>query len=524
MEGLLIAAELARLAPRLPVERLAWRFFDDATLVLPLVPSDALWIVLHPSAPRAVLGEMPSDSQGPSTSFARALHARASGPLVGVEQFALDRRFVLRFGASDGFVPVAGIDLMIELTGRNANALLLDADERIVAVHREVGAARNRHRQLLAGLPYRPPPPYDKLDPRATDERVLASALRGRPLNRAFGRIDGVGTVLTRAWAHLAGVDPAAALEGAALDAAVDALARLVADPAGAVAEADAERAAPLDPASQRARTRREALEASARRALASRRTLLERRLADTEKALAAADDAARLRSEGDLLLAHAHALPPRGNERVTLEGFDGDAIEVRLDPAIDVAANARKRYEQARKREARAERALEQHDRVRREHDEVLAAEAGLGEASEETLHALGPDSARPAVRRESVPGIRVIGPHGFEIVIGRSARENDVVTFRIGRSDDLWLHAQGYHGAHVVIRARGQEVPFDTVLFAAQLAAGHSDAGGSDNVPVDYTHKKHVWRSKGAPAGAVSFAQQKTVYVTPLRRSQVE
>jgi predicted ribosome quality control (RQC) complex YloA/Tae2 family protein len=90
------------------------------------------------------------------------------------------------------------------------------------------------------------------------------------------------------------------------------------------------------------------------------------------------------------------------------------------------------------------------------------------------------------------------------------------------MARSRDLWLHVQGYHGSHVIVRAENREVPFETVLFAAKLAAGHSQARQSDNVPVDYTLKKNVWKVKGAPAGAVNFTQQKTVYVTPNRNPQ--
>jgi predicted ribosome quality control (RQC) complex YloA/Tae2 family protein len=124
---------------------------------------------------------------------------------------------------------------------------------------------------------------------------------------------------------------------------------------------------------------------------------------------------------------------------------------------------------------------------------------------------------------RRDAAPGLRVRDPRGFEVVIGRSARENDLVTFKVARSEDVWLHAQGYHGAHVVVRAEGREVPYDTIRFAAELAAGHSEAGQGDNVPVDYAVRKDVWRRKGMPPGAVHYTRQKTVFVTPRRRSEV-
>ena len=94
-----------------------------------------------------------------------------------------------------------------------------------------------------------------------------------------------------------------------------------------------------------------------------------------------------------------------------------------------------------------------------------------------------------------------------------------SDLVTFGVARSRDLWLHAQGYRGAHVVVRSGGRQVPFDTVLFAARLAAGFSEARGSSNVPVDYTERRHVWRVKGGAPGAVNYTQQKTVDVEPAR-----
>jgi predicted ribosome quality control (RQC) complex YloA/Tae2 family protein len=422
----------------------------------------------------------------------------------------------LRFAASDGFVPIPATTLVVELTGRNANALLLDEERRITALHREVPLSRNRHRQLLPGLLYRPPPPYDKLDPRDAPPALVASALRGRPLAHAFRLLDGVGVSLARAWAELAGVDPEAPLDGAPLEAAVAALPLLVADPERALTTAGV--TVEID----RPEARRRALEGAVRGALLDRRGLLLRRLAESERALSAADDAEALRSEGDLLLARAPAVP-RGVDSVVVEGFAGDPVTLTLDPRLDAAGNARRRYDAARRREARAERALAQHGATEAELASLDAELAALSQASDEALAALLPERKRGGAARAGPPGLRVEGPHGFEVVIGRSARENDLVTFRVGRSEDLWLHAQGYRGAHVIVRSEGREVPFDTVLFAAQLAAGHSEALQGDNVPVDYTLRKHVWRRKGAAAGAVSFTRQKTVYVTPLRRSEV-
>ena len=522
MEGLLLAAALEPLRERLPAEHLGWRFVDAATLVLPLAGSGSLWLDLRPPSPRFALVDSAIKAQAsPLNRFQSQLDARSGGPLERVEQAALDRRFTLVFGPSAGFVPTPPVHLEVELTGRHANAALCDDEGRILGVLREIGPALNRHRQLLPGLRYRPPPPYQKLDPRSASREQLAEALSGQRMDRVHARVDGVGRELTRAWASLAGLTPDAVLEADTLPRALVALEELVADPVAALAGGALAR----DPVSERRHSELQRARDAARARLEDRRELLRARLRDAERAAAAGQDAARLRAEGDLLLAHAHQVA-RGSGEVTLLGFDGESVRLALSPELDAAGNARLRYERARKREERAERARSHRSEVESELARVETDLERVDDLDEAGLAALAPVSGGPRAgrdRRREPPGLRVRDPRGFEVVIGRSARENDAVTFKVARSDDVWLHAQGYHGAHVVIRAEGREVPFDTVLFAAELAAGHSEAGQSENVAVDYASRKDVWRRKGMPAGAVQYARQRTVFVNPRRRSEV-
>lgn len=520
MEGLLLAAALADLRPRLPLAHVGWRFLDAATIVLPFAPAanGALWLSLRPPDPYLAVAPANAAPAVPLTPFQAQLRARAGGPLVTVEQAALDRRVRLRFGPGEGFVPTDPVELEVELTGRHANAVLCDERDVILGVLREVGAGVNRHRQLLPGLRYRPPPPYRKLDPRTAPRDAIAASLVGRSIASAHRQVDGIGPRLTAAWAQRAALDPQAVLDGDALAAALDALAAVVTDPLAAVTGV-----VPSDPAEARRAEAHERERAAARARLEDRLALTRTRLADTERAADAAEAVTVLRAEADLLLARAH-LVARGASQATLEGFDGAPVTLTLDPELDAAANARRRYERARKREARAERALERFERSHAELERLEAALASIDTADPTLLAELAPPAPAPRDRRRSPPGLRVRDPRGFEVVIGRTARENDLVTFRVARSEDVWLHAQGYHGAHVVVRAEGREVPFETVLFAAELAAGHSEAGQSDNVAVDYTSRKDVWRSKGMPAGAVHYARQRTVFVTPRRRSEVD
>ncbi len=521
MEGLLLARTLEPLRDRLPAERAPWRFAGPHTAVLPLEGDGAVWFFDRLPFPRVeVRSDQPSGSGAPRTAFQAQLAARAAGPLVEVVQPALDRVVRFRFGRSSGFVSTGPVELIAELAGRNGNLILVDEEGTILGAAREIGPETNRYRQIRPGLAYRPPPPYDKADPRTLDDAALARMLEGSRPGRVKKILDGIGPDLTRAAVRLSRLPEDAELTGERLDAFVTGLRRVIRDPVGAAREAlDLP-----DVADLRRRERRDEDLRTVRADLERRLARVRKRIRDGERALSAAEEADALRREADLLLAHAHAIP-RGADRATLADFEEGETTVDLDPTRTAAENAKARYDAARRREDRAERAIEREPELERERAELERSLATLDELDDATVRARAEAlRTRPERARRTVPGASYPGPHGFEVLVGRSARENDALTFRVARSRDLWLHVQGWHGAHVVIRSGGREVPFDTVLFAARLAAGHSKAVGGDNVPVDVTERKNVWKVKGGPPGAVHYAHQKTVYVTPSRDPTAE
>jgi predicted ribosome quality control (RQC) complex YloA/Tae2 family protein len=111
-------------------------------------------------------------------------------------------------------------------------------------------------------------------------------------------------------------------------------------------------------------------------------------------------------------------------------------------------------------------------------------------------------------------------VSVEGFEVLVGRSARDNDELTFRLARPRDLWLHAAGHAGSHVVVRApeSGGEVPRAVVERAAEYAAFHSKARNArGKVDVHVCRAADVRKSRGAPAGTVHLRQFRTVRVYP-------
>lgn len=115
-----------------------------------------------------------------------------------------------------------------------------------------------------------------------------------------------------------------------------------------------------------------------------------------------------------------------------------------------------------------------------------------------------------------------RTIELDGFEILVGRGARENDELTFRVARPRDLWLHAHGHAGSHVVVRAAGDgastDVPRHVLERAAELAAFHSKARDArGKVAVSVCRAADVRKERGAPAGQVLLRRADTLRVYP-------
>ena len=534
MEGLLLAQAIAPLTTlTTPRSQAGWRFPDPHTLVLLLRdPAAELWIDLRPPDPSVRLLRTSSESleRTAPTPFAALLVSRVQGALAAVEQHALDRRFTLHFAAGDGFVPSPPLRLEIELTGRHANAVLCDRDGRILGAQREVGRAVNRYRELRSGLSYQPPPPYSKPDPRALDDQARFEGIRGFTLRDAPRRFDGFGPQLSAAWARLAAVDHADIIAEPQQAAVLSALRELLRDPAAAlISDPQPHRAFDPADAAERMRDDRRArwrlgAEQRATSVLAARVLRAERQLHDAEQAVARATKSAELRQQADLLMSASFS-GVRGEQRVTLLDFDGEACTLELDPALSFVENAQRRYQSARRLEERAERAAQRLADLRLQLAAAQREAAQLQQLDDTSLRLLiegEGEGGRRRPERERRPGVAVVGPHGFEVVLGRNARENDAVTFKVGRSLDLWFHAQGVQGAHVVVRSGGREVPDATLRFAAELAAGHAQVGREASVLVDYTQRKHVWKVKGMPPGAVHYTQQKTLVVRPKRVSE--
>jgi predicted ribosome quality control (RQC) complex YloA/Tae2 family protein len=241
-------------------------------------------------------------------------------------------------------------------------------------------------------------------------------------------------------------------------------------------------------------------------------------------------DDVERLQRTGRLLLAQGERIP-RGAKRAVLDDWEtGGTLEVTLDPAVGAKAQAAGYFQKARRIQRGAEvmwerlavttRALEAVRALGAEVDaegEVVPAAlrewtdraAALGVARGQTVAARG--RAKAAPRR---PYIEYLGSGEGKIFVGRGAADNDRLTTKVARPHDVWRHARGVTGAHVVVPlVKGAACAPELLLDAATLAVHHSDARGADFAEVTWAERRYVRKPKGSPAGRVVVDREKVL-----------
>jgi predicted ribosome quality control (RQC) complex YloA/Tae2 family protein len=254
------------------------------------------------------------------------------------------------------------------------------------------------------------------------------------------------------------------------------------------------------------------------------------KRLKKQEKDLLRIESAEEHKREAELLQ-QAYGQVPRGTASIEVLDFYDPAqpmVTLTLDPSIDLQANIDRRFN-AYRRYKRGEAIVWQRlEKTQAELDALAALGTKVQQSTTiEEVEALTKSGSRLLPRQrqqrrsakiERLPYSKFISSDGLDMLVGRSAKDNDAVTFHVARGRDLWLHAADWPGSHVIIRRQqSRDVPRSTLEEAAVLAAHHCKGKADTRVTVRYTERKNVRKPKGAPAGSVSVAGGKTVEVSP-------
>jgi predicted ribosome quality control (RQC) complex YloA/Tae2 family protein len=231
-------------------------------------------------------------------------------------------------------------------------------------------------------------------------------------------------------------------------------------------------------------------------------------------------------RHRADLIMAHLHAIAPGTSQLEVVDFYTNELVTIKLKPLEKPQRTAENLYRKAKNqqieerqlqaritsREAEALQALE----LLEEMDAQPALNELRGLRAWRKQHALDPTPTSAKAATE-LP-FKVFEDHGFTILVGRNAQNNDLLTQKYAHKDDLWLHAKDVSGSHVVIRHRaGQPVPEPVVERAAQLAGWYSKRQHDSLCPVTVTPKKFVRKPKGALPGQVLVERERVVLVVP-------
>ncbi len=281
---------------------------------------------------------------------------------------------------------------------------------------------------------------------------------------------------------------------------------------------------------------------------------------------LALLDEMQQLREEADILLAFQQEVPEHASSFRIENPFtagEGDAqtVTIALDPRLSAVENANKKYDRYHKLQRAGSRIPPQIEANELElaHIEQLRTDLALAETPAEialvraevaeagylrgakdagNLHRLNKGvkggkagksgkggkggksgNAGQAAKRGAEGGspLRRQSSDGFLLLVGKNSRQNEEVTFREASANDLWLHARGVPGAHVIIKSGGRPVPQTTEREAAALAAYYSQSRAAGSVPVDITQQRYVRHMKGGGPGMVIYEREHTIQVSP-------
>ena len=523
-----------------------------------------LLFALNPTAPRLHLTASNPENPAEPPMFCMLLRKHLLGArLTEMRQLPMERCALFTFDCIDEMGDHVNKTLIAELMGRTCNLYLLNPEGRIIDCLRRVGLDESAKRAALPGLMYQYPEPMGKEDPRSWEKEnyvnLLAAPGADVLAQRLMDTLGGLSPLICREAALFAAGDTDARVEALETDAVADRLDLFFREhlnhptpcfytlPDGTPKQfafcpirqygeyRQAESFGQMMDMFYTVRDRKDSMRQksqSVRKTVQNLCQRIQRKLAIQEKELAATFDRERLRQLGDILTANIHRIT-KGQTVVSCEDFYDEnmaSVDIPISPILSPQQNAAKFYKDYTKLK-NAEKELTRQIALGEEElhylksvlDELSRAEtdAELEEIKQELQSGgyLKADGGKKKMKQAKSKPMVFTSTDGYTIYVGRNNRQNDELTFRAARKDDIWCHASKVHGSHVIISCGGTKPPDDTVTQACQLAAYYSETMGGQNIPVDVTPVRQVKKLSGAKPGMVIYHTYRTVIVNPYK-----
>ena len=521
-----------------------------------------LLLAANPTAPRLHLTTANPENPAEPPMFCMLLRKHLMGArLSGIAQPPMERCVSFTFDCTDEMGFPVRKKLVCELMGRTCNIYLLSPEGRIIDCLRRIGLDESSRRAALPGLNYQDPELVTKDDPQTYDLSSWTELLSGPGsdilADRLMDELGGLSPLVCREAALFAAGSTDARVGDLNAAAAADRLDLFFREHLNHprpyyYAQADgtpkqfafcpirqygpsmeAESFGAMLDMYYTVRDRKDAMRQkgqAVRKTVQNLCTRIQRKLAIQEKELEATFDRERLRQLGDIVTANIHRIV-KGQTVLQAEDFYDEnmtVIDIPISPILSPQQNAAKFYKDYAKLKT-AEKELTKQIAIGEEELQYLKSvleelnraqtEAELEEIRQELQSGgyIRADAGRKKMKQAKSKPMVFESTDGYLIYVGRNNRQNDELTFKAARKDDIWLHASKVHGSHVIISCGGTKPPDDTVTQAAQLAAYYAETGGGQNIPVDVTTVKQVKKIPSGKPGMVIYHTYRTVIANP-------
>ena len=496
--------------------------------------SHRLLLSAHPVFGRIQLTETTFENPAQPSTFIMVLRKYLQGAVIeSIEQIENDRIVEITVSNKNEIGDDIQATLIIEIMGKHSNILLVDkSSNKVLEVIKHIGFSQNSYRTLLPGATYIAPPSTEALNPFTIKDEKLFEILQTQELT----------TKNLQSLFQGLGRDTAIELENLLTD---DRLSKFrdffkqetnpcLTDksfscvPFSTKIEGHFSSLSQLLDVFYKDKAERDRVKQQASELIRRVENELQKnrqKLKKQEKELQATENAEEFRQKGELLTTFLHQVPNDQDQVVLDNYYTNQPITISLDKALTPNQNAQKYFKRYQKLKEAVKYLTELIEETKStilylESVETVLNQAGLDEIAEirEELIQTGfiRRRQREKIQKRKKPEKYLASDGKTIILVGRNNLQNEELTFKIARKEELWFHAKDIPGSHVVIS--GNLNPSDEVKTdAAELAAYYSKGRLSNLVQVDMIEVKKLNKPTGGKPGFVTYTGQKTLRVTP-------
>ena len=495
--------------------------------------SHKLLLSAHSVFGRVQLTETTFENPAVPNTFIMVMRKYLQGAVIeAIQQVKNDRILEISVSNKNEIGDSVAVTLVIEIMGKHSNIILLDkASGKIIEAIKHVGFSQNSYRTILPGSTYVTPPQTGSLNPFTVGDEKLFQILQTEDLEpkRLQQIFQGLGRDTATELSGRLTADKlktfraffASPTQPSLTEKSFSAL--LFSDSKTQMSSLSELLDTFYKDKAERDRVNQQASELIRR--VENELDKNRKKLGKQEEELLATENAEEFRQKGELLTTFLHQVP-NDQDQVELDNYySGEKIIIALDKALTPNQNAQRYFKRYQKLKEAVKHLTSLIEETRAtilylESVETALAQASLTEISEirEELIQTGfiRRRQREKIQKRQKPEKYLATDGQTIILVGRNNLQNDELTFKIAKKDELWFHAKDIPGSHVVITGNLQ--PSDEVKTdAAELAAYFSKARLSNLVQVDMIEAKKLNKPTGGKPGFVTYTGQKTLRVTP-------